>query len=80
MKEKKQMNPIKTHEYQYLGGIIDWYLHYRGMDSHSLALKLAKEKTAEMWYCEHLKAVEVLADYLTKNIDRLLRRSKKHEA
>lgn len=73
------MDPIKTDEYQYLAAIIDWYTHYRGMDSHRLALKLAKEKTSLMWSCDHVKSVEVFADYLTKNIDKLLRGAE-HEA
>lgn len=67
------MDPIKTTEYQYLVSIVDWYTHYRRMDSHRLALKLAKEKAASMWSCDYVKPVEVFADYLTKNIDNLLR-------
>ena len=67
------MDPIKTTDYQYLVSILDWYTHYRGMDSHRLALKLAKEKTAAVWSCDNVKQAEVNADYLTGNIDKLLR-------
>lgn len=73
------MDPSKTDEYQYLAAILDWYTYYRRMDCHKLALKLAKEKVALMMSCDRVKSVEVFADYLTKNIDKLLRGAE-HEA
>lgn len=67
------MDPVKTTEFQYLFSILDWYAHYRRMDAHKLAIKLAKEKAASMWSCDHVKDVEFNAEYLTGNIDKLLR-------
>lgn len=73
------MDPIKTTEAMYLSSILDWYTHFRHMYSHKLSLKLAKEKAASMWSCENMKWAEVAAEYLTKNIDKLLRGAD-HEA
>ena len=67
------MDPIKTTDYQYLVSILDWYAHYRRMDSHKLSLKLAKEKAASMWSCDNVKQVIVTAEYIITNIDKLLR-------
>ena len=73
------MDPIKTTDYQYLVSILDWYPHFRRMDSHKLPLKLAKQKAASMWSCDHVKQVEFTADYITKEINKLLR-GDEHEA
>lgn len=66
------MDPIKTTAANYLFSILDWYTHYRHMDSHELSLKRAKEKAASMWSCSIRESVEGIADYLTMKIDDLV--------
>ena len=67
------MGPEKTTDFMYLFTIIEWYAHYRGIDSHKFAFKLAKEKSASMWSSDNMRGVEVAAEYLTKEINKLLR-------
>lgn len=73
------MDPEKTTDFMYLFTIIEWYAHYRGIDTHKHSLWMAKEKAASMWSSDNMRGVEVSAEYLTKQIDKLLR-GVEHEA
>ncbi len=73
------MTPIETSRETYLFSIVDWYTHFRRMESHKTSLRLAKEKAASMWICDNKLSTERIAEELIEKINKLLR-GDEHEA